>query len=587
MKLRRCRILTSLFICFLLVQCLLGQTWTKQLAKGVTLTQQVMNSSKPLVVNVLTIDPKIPGVRLKAVIARDKVIDDDDTKGRETVSSMAKRLNAAVAVNADFFPFTGDMLSLHVTDGEIVSEPWQGRVVFGITADGRPLFDKVGFVGKVMLPDGRSFEVRGVNRSRGKNEIVLYTPRYSRSTGTSKDGVEVVVKLDNGPVRIGSPVTGVVSEILTNSGNTRLSEGCIVLSGAGMASIPLSKWLSVGTSVTLDLKLNGVSTTGWDNVVEAVGGGPCLLKNGEEFIDAEEEGFSPSFSTTSHPRTALGATADGKIVIVTVDGRQSVSSGMSLDRLAELMKSLSCVNAINLDGGGSTTIATYFGVLNSPSDGSERPVANGLAVLADPLDISDTVPDFVIVPTCDLVQVGSVAPLALVDPQGQPLKDELCNQAVWTSLGGAGFVDQSGRFFGLREKKGSVAVRIGQKTATLPINVVAASVYKISATLDNDPSGDTNRSILAVTIKDQYGKAGAGRKVDISVIGGSSDCPSLQTSSDGTASAIITWDPSCPGTPQVTISSEGLSPITITRPIPGDKPEPDTSNQAPASVDSH
>ena len=137
----------------------------------------------------------------------------------------------------------------------------------------------------------------------------------------------------------------------------------------------------------------------WD-VYSAIGGGPIILHDGHLCIDyltvkdkgnggryignpelLDDDIFGPSVRP---PRTAIGHTADGKIVIMVVDGRDSGGSkGVSLDELARLMKGLGCVNVLNLDGGGSTVFCATpdATILNNPSDGSERAVMSYVAIV--------------------------------------------------------------------------------------------------------------------------------------------------------------------------------------------------------------
>jgi exopolysaccharide biosynthesis protein len=108
-----------------------------------------------------------------------------------------------------------------------------------------------------------------------------------------------------------------------------------------------------------------------------IGGFPQLLRAGEEVE------LTGSFATTRHPRTALGWREDGTLLLVVVDGRQpGYSEGMSLFELTELFRALSAVEALNLDGGGSTTLVVAGAVANRPSDREgERAVANAVLLL--------------------------------------------------------------------------------------------------------------------------------------------------------------------------------------------------------------
>jgi exopolysaccharide biosynthesis protein len=121
-------------------------------------------------------------------------------------------------------------------------------------------------------------------------------------------------------------------------------------------------------------------TPNWENTLtekDIMLSGPLLI-----FNKNKEELDSSSFTTARHPRTAIGIKADGKVILLTVDGRQENSAGMSLHELTNTMRWLGCVSAINLDGGGSTTLWIKEGIVNYPSDNKkwdhegERKVAN-------------------------------------------------------------------------------------------------------------------------------------------------------------------------------------------------------------------
>lgn len=119
--------------------------------------------------------------------------------------------------------------------------------------------------------------------------------------------------------------------------------------------------------------------------LEAVGGHPVLVRDGVMSAEARDTG---AFAVTRHPRTAVGITGDGRLLLVVVDGRQAPRSvGMSLGTLAELLRALGARDALNLDGGGSTTMVAReptgrLRVVNVPSDSAgERPVGDALAVV--------------------------------------------------------------------------------------------------------------------------------------------------------------------------------------------------------------
>ncbi len=121
------------------------------------------------------------------------------------------------------------------------------------------------------------------------------------------------------------------------------------------------------------------------NDVDVIGGFPLLIRGGEVVGDLEVAA-RPSFAAARHPRTAAGIDRDtGMLWLVVVDGRSGESVGMSLPELAALFHELGVEDAVNLDGGGSSTMWVRGKVVNSPSDpAGERPVANGLWLVDRP-----------------------------------------------------------------------------------------------------------------------------------------------------------------------------------------------------------
>jgi exopolysaccharide biosynthesis protein len=106
------------------------------------------------------------------------------------------------------------------------------------------------------------------------------------------------------------------------------------------------------------------------------------VTSGKVDITAAREKMLPTFATDRHPRTAIASLRDGRVLLVVVDGRQpSLSIGMSLDELARFLIELGAVEAINMDGGGSTTMVVNDAIVNRPSDPTgERPVSDVILV---------------------------------------------------------------------------------------------------------------------------------------------------------------------------------------------------------------
>ena len=177
-----------------------------------------------------------------------------------------------------------------------------------------------------------------------------------------------------------------------------------------------------------------------------------LVMDGEAAVG--EEGFDPkTFVNARHPRTAVGRTADGDLWLVAVDGRSPISVGASLAEMASIMKGLGCVQAMNLDGGGSTDLAAMGLVVNRPSDGHERPVADVLLVRG-----AVPPPAFgplrLVVPA--RVRAGETVDARVVDAKGRTVP----NARVLWAASGALWMDQGGRLTVLASGSGLVQAAV-------------------------------------------------------------------------------------------------------------------------------
>ncbi|MBP6965777.1 MAG: phosphodiester glycosidase family protein [Armatimonadetes bacterium] len=540
-----------------------GETFIKQLANGVVYKQIIGRPSDPVsgtlprIINVLTIDPKAPGVEIRAVLAHDRVNDLDPTRGREDMGSIARRLHAAAVVNTDFCNWTGDPLGLHVENGQLVSEPYPRRTMFGMTATGKYLYDVLGWDAKVTLPDGASRAINGLERDRGPGELIAYTRKWFTSTCTKDNGSEAVITTKDLPIRLGVPIRGTVSKLRPDLGDTPIPEDGIVLSGAGPAGDFVENALKEGMEVTLTFDVVPTATTGWNEVVQAAGGTPRLIRDGVIIEDFQQEGIGMGHITTAHPRTALGTTADGKLVLATVDGRQQNATGMPLPNLALLMKSLGCVDALSLDGGGSSTMATWFGILNSPSDGKLRPLPNGIAVFAD--EPSWPSVDFEISQVTKPVASAETVRLRLIDSATrQPLKKMLASRAIWSTDKGIGFVDQAGIFTGYKVGKVEVVVRLGSKFARTTIETVAGPPKRLTAVLEAVEPGKAD---LTVGVTDIGANGIAGLRPRVKISGGKLDAGEVVTGEIGKASVGVKW--AGPSGGRIEVSYPGLTPVVV------------------------
>jgi len=321
------------------------------------------------VVNVLVLDPS--RTRLALVRAGDKGV------GTETTSSMARRRGALAAVNAGFFrtsgPYTGEPAGIVIRAGKVLSEPYHRRPGLAVSnAGGRTRLAVVD--AEVRLEAVVSKTVRrridGINRPRLDGELILFTPELDRSTLTGAGGVEAVVD------------RGRVTAVGGAEGDTAIPRSGWVLSGHGAAADWIRAHVRPGARIEArsEVRLTPRPAFAPEFVVD---GGPRLVRAGWPVPVGPETG-TPGFVESRHPRTAVGVRADGRILLVAVDGRQPERSvGMTIAELAALLLELGAVEALNMDGGGSTTLVAGGRVVNHPSDlTGERPVGDALLVLA-------------------------------------------------------------------------------------------------------------------------------------------------------------------------------------------------------------
>ena len=588
-----------------------ADTTVKRLAPGVTLTQEI-DKQTPLIINVLTVDLDAPGVRVGVGIGQDRVNGPDGGGGREEVSRQARRHGALAGVNADFFAIpAGDPLGLGIRDGELYSEPWWGngkagpRAVLGVVDGGRRvLFDTLGFLGDLQAADGQRARLAGINRRVGSGEIVAFTPLYGPTTGNRPGGTEVMLTGVNTPVRANKLMAGRVVSVTTNILTPQAipAHGLALSGGPGAGAAFLTQHVKAGDRVAFVLAVAPPAETPqavkiaqmprargdlpsragadvsraawlWGRVQEAVGGGPRLLTHGQVTSDGVAEGFDASILGQTHPRTAVGTSKDGHhLILVTVDGRQTISKGVSLADLALILQRYGAWDAINLDGGGSTAMAVAGMAVDSPSGaGTERRVADTLLVYSDRVSLAQRpAPTWMrlAVPTASPVMVGSATPLHLLD--GNRVISGGSSDILWQgpATNGIGFVSQKGYFLAVRPGTGALTALYkgrlvaAQITVASPTPIIAN--YTISAEFAVDGSRDSRHGQLTVRILGQDGMPLAAAPVHLAVTGGAADRADVKTNPDGYAVVGITWGTATGGS--VLVTSGTLAPVTVQRP---------------------
>jgi exopolysaccharide biosynthesis protein len=329
----------------------------------------------PWFINVLRID--LNRARLKIVHALDEGV------GLETVSSLAARYRAPAATNGGYFriagTYRGESIGLLVLDRRLLSEPHNERAVVGLMDSGDKselIFGHLRFAGEISV-GSEKHSVQGLNRPISPDELIIFTPQFHRTTLTNPDGIEVAVQRKR------------VTAVSDFKGSSDIPADGYVISAVGRAREWVKTHIRKGSQVNFTWQLNSIESSknaNWPRVSNILGGGPQLIKAGKIAITDKEEKMAAGFATDRHPRTAIAKLGSGRILLVTVDGRQpGVSAGMTLEMLAELLLEFGAVDAMNLDGGGSTTMAVHNKIVNRPSDQTgERPVSDAILIFPKP-----------------------------------------------------------------------------------------------------------------------------------------------------------------------------------------------------------
>lgn len=338
---------------------------------------RIVQTAPPLVVTAIRFDPKL--IEAKSYLAGGGIYEPGAYKGRGTVSQMVKESGAIGGINGDFFQWGADPGGkpdgFAISGGELLSQPnsnFNGAAVgWGKGVALRLLNGK--WKGSITFSDGTKVPLNQLNGRVDKDRIGFSVHRAG-SIYSPEPATLVRLSIDHDKVVTGETVQAKVKSVSKLEGVANIESKEAVLVGTGKADRLGS--LKTGDSVQVDLgveaELNGIS--------EVMGGGPMLLKNGE-YIGPKQKS---DLVEARHPRSAIGRTADDKVWMVLIDGRQTMSQGTTIEETADWMRKLGCVDAMNLDGGGSSALNLFGMTLNRPSGGIQRAVANGIMLFAKP-----------------------------------------------------------------------------------------------------------------------------------------------------------------------------------------------------------
>ncbi len=449
-------------------------------------TYRLQTADGPLVVNVVAVDPREPTVRFGTVVAGDRMI-----SSGETVSSMARRTNAVAGVNADYFDIgnTNQPLNAVVKDGALLRTPSK-RIVLDVRTDRTVHFDRVAFAGTVRY-GSVTIPLTTVNEWPPQGGAGIVTPAYGALKAAA--GVTVAELVPADPVHVASTLGGTYRVASVGDAVAQNVDGTLLAFG------PAAKAIAPPPAAGDSVVVSAATTPALDTLQSAVGGGPLLLEGGHAADDPNSP--APEETAVRFPVAGAGVTASGEVLLVSVDGgRPERSIGVTRPEFAQLLQAFGATDAMAFDSGGSATlVARVLGehdasVLNAPSDGQERPVADGFFIYSEAAP--GPASQLVVRPTpiVALPHAEIHVRASLVDAAGHALGA--------THIAG-GDVVRAG------DTSSSVTLRAAGVTASVPIDVVARLArLEIEPNVRNpDPGAPVSFSATGVDVD--------GRTVDV------------------------------------------------------------------------
>ena len=352
------------------------RTTTARVARGMTMLK-MEDRRVPNRIRVLKVDPS-----QKPVI--DVALANDTLPGHETTSSMARRHGAIAAINGDYtirpnYNGAGRPVDTFIEDGSLKASPLIYGRNFSISRDEQMIsFGHKKLTTWLTQKDSEeTWTLEDANPVTPSNSgYSVYTPAGGRTFRAPPFACSARL-LTNEPLRWTKARDGVTNDLVVDRVVCRSRR-----MGRKGGIVVTAPWGSTSGAILRASLVEGESVTyGWSikrtGVLDTIGGNPDLLEDGQYAIGQ----CTSRYFCGRNPRTGIGVTAQGELLLVTVDGRQKKSVGMTPWEFADLFKRLGATDALNLDGGGSTTMYVRGEVVNRPSGGSERAVGSALLVL--------------------------------------------------------------------------------------------------------------------------------------------------------------------------------------------------------------
>ena len=346
-----------------------------ELGPGVTL--QTVTLDGPNVVRIVTVD-RTQGLEIRSTLATGHLT------GRLPTTQIARRWHAVAAVNGDFFTADGQPAHAFATGGRLVKAPALVEDSNGFSASDPhgSYFGTPSMAMTVTVEEtGKSTTVEGFNDGQPQpDELAMYTPEGVRAASPPQDSCYAQLAPSAKPhldAEGAAEQEHVVDSVTCDPQPATVDTDDVLVAPSTGTRVAFVKSLQPGQHVSVHWTLNPQ----WPGLLDSTGSNTTLVHNGAPSDDVVF-GDGPYYESVG-PRSAVGRLADGRDVIVTLDGRQpGYSIGMTPFEFAQYLVSIGVVEAGNLDGGGSTTLVAGGQLMNQPSDAEgERPVGTALVVV--------------------------------------------------------------------------------------------------------------------------------------------------------------------------------------------------------------
>lgn len=311
----------------------------------------------------LTIDSRQPNLSLKPIWGNPQAL-----PGIQPLMAIASQSRSAAAINGGFFNRDNQTpLGAIRRDGQWISSPILGRGVVAWDAQGQLKLGRISLKSMITTQGGQQREIVSINSGYPQKGIAQYTPTW---------GAQYTSLLENEQI-----ITVVENTVTTQQSSRSAKTFAIPANGylLVLRSISLGSELAPGTPLQIQTTANPSS---FEPFPSMMGAGPLLLANGRVVLNAKSEQFRPPFDTQAAPRSGIGQTAEGIILIAVVHNRIG-GAGPTLSEWAQLMGQLGAVDALNLDGGSSTALYLGGQLLDRHPTTAAR-VQNGIGVFVHP-----------------------------------------------------------------------------------------------------------------------------------------------------------------------------------------------------------